>query len=345
MEHREGAPPDLSLVEAVTIADVRAAAACLSGIAHRTPVMTSRSLDEVVGAKVSFKCENLQRVGAFKFRGAYNALAQLDNNARQRGILTWSSGNHAQAVALAAELLGVPAVIVMPENAPKVKLEATQAYLSRAPSESEVVFYDPQKVVREELGQEIARQRGLTIIPPYDHPAVIAGQGTVALELFEEVGTLDWLFVPCGGGGVLSGCAVVCKSLCPSCRVVGVEPAAADDATRSFREGVLRRVRNPETIADGARTPSLGRYTFPLVRTLVDDMVTVSEQEIASAMGLMMERLRLVVEPTGSLAMGGAIRCAREGRAGLAGAKVGVVVSGGNVDMAEVSGLVCGAGF
>lgn len=340
MEHAEGAPPDLSLAESVTIEDVRAAAARLDGVARRTPVMTSRSLNEAVGAHVHVKCENLQRVGAFKFRGAYNALARLDDAARARGVLTYSSGNHAQAVALAAGLLGVPAVIVMPQNAPRVKLAATRGYLSGAPSGSEVVLYDPGAVVREELGAQIAERRGLTVVPPYDHPRVIAGQGTVALELFEEVGDLDWLFVCCGGGGLLSGCAVVSRSVCPGCRVVGVEPTLADDATRSFRDGVLRTVKNPPTIADGARTPYLGRYTFALVRTHVDEMMTVSEAEITSAMGLLMARLRVVVEPTGALATAGAIRAAREGRAGLAGSRVGVVISGGNVDLAEVSGLV-----
>ncbi len=352
MPHAEGEPPDMSLAEAVTIVDVRIAAGRLAGVAHRTPVMTSRSLDEAVGASVFVKCENLQRVGAFKFRGAYNALAQLDDDARQRGVVTWSSGNHAQAVALAAGLLGVPVVIVMPEDAPRVKLEATRGYLSREysarfgePSHrggSEIVLYDPRVVVREELGREIAKQRGLTVIPPYDHPLVIAGQGTVALELFEDVGELDWLCMPCGGGGLLSGCAVVSKAVSPACKVVGVEPAAADDATRSFRDGVLRTVCNPVTIADGARTPYLGRYTFALVRALVDAMMTVRDDEIASAMGLLMERLRVVVEPTGALATAGLLRMAREQAGEFAGGRVGVVISGGNVDLAEVSGLVSG---
>lgn len=342
MEHREGCGPDLSLAGAVTIADVRGAAERLAGVASRTPVMTSRSLDGIVGARVLVKCENLQRVGAFKFRGAYNALSRLDAEGRRRGVLTYSSGNHAQAIALSASLLGVPAVIVMPEDAPRVKLAATRGYLAGAPAGSGVLLYDPVTTVREELGGSIARDRGLAVIPPYDHQDVIAGQGTVALELFEEVGDLDWLFVCCGGGGLLSGCAVVSKSVCPGCRVVGVEPELADDATRSFREGVLRTVRHPATIADGARTPYLGRYTFALVRTLVDDMMTVSEREIGSAMGLLMERLRVVVEPTGALATAGAIRAAGEGRAGLAGSRVGVVISGGNVDLAEVSGLVGG---
>ncbi|MFG0244142.1 MAG: threo-3-hydroxy-L-aspartate ammonia-lyase [Phycisphaerales bacterium JB054] len=343
MNEREGLPPDMSLVGSVTIDDVRAAAARLEGVARRTPVMTSRGLDASVGASVFVKCENLQRVGAFKFRGAYNALARLVEAAgggRTGGVLTYSSGNHAQAVALAASIVGVPAVIVMPDNAPRVKLEATRAYLSRAPEGSEVVVYDHATTVREELGGQIAAERGLTVVPPYDHPDVIAGQGTVALELLEEVGELDWLFVCCGGGGVLSGCAVVGKAVRPGCRVVGVEPEAGDDVTRSFRDGVLRSVRNPDTVADGARTPYAGRYTFPLICAHVDEMVTVSDGELLGAMGFLMERLRVVVEPTGALATAGAMRLSREGRAGLAGSRVGVVITGGNVDLAAVSGLL-----
>lgn len=341
MIHAEGSPPDLSLAGSVTIDDVRAAAERLAGVARRTPVMTSRSLDEAAGASVFVKCENLQRVGAFKFRGAYNALSRLGPDERRRGVLAYSSGNHAQAVALAASLLGVPAVIVMPDNAPRVKLAATRSYLAAAPAGSEVVVYDHATTVREQLGAKIAGERGLAVVPPYDHPAVIAGQGTVALELLGEVGGLDAMFVCCGGGGLLSGCAVAGKAVCPSCRIVGVEPELADDATRSFRDGVLRTVRNPPTIADGARTPYLGRYTFALVRSLVDEMTTVSETELAGAMGLLMERLRVVVEPTGALAMAGVLRAAREGwlRAG----RVGVVISGGNVDLAEISALVGGA--
>jgi threonine dehydratase len=341
MAQQEGAAPDLSLAGAVTIEHVRAAAERLEGVARRTPVMTSRSLDEAAGASLLVKCENLQRVGAFKFRGAYNALAQLGEGERTRGVLTYSSGNHAQAVALSASLLGTPAVIVMPDNAPRVKLQATRSYLSHAPVGSEVVVYDHQRTVREELGREIAKERGLTVVPPYDHPHVIAGQGTVALELLAEIGrSLDYLFVPCGGGGLLSGCALVAKSLSPTCIVVGVEPEIADDAARSFESGVLRTVRNPPTIADGARTPSLGRYTFALVKTHVDRMLTVSEREIAAAMTLLMERLRVVVEPTGALAAAGAIRAAAAWGERLAGSRVGVVISGGNVDLREIPSLL-----
>ncbi len=348
MSDREGRPPDMSLVGSVTLTDVRAAAARLEGIARRTPVMTSRSFDDATAARVFFKCENLQRVGAFKFRGAYNALAMIveaadsGNTPRAAGVLAYSSGNHAQAVALAASLLDIPAVIVMPDNAPRVKLDATRAYLARAPEGSEIVLYDHATTVREELAQQLASQRGLTIVPPYDHPDVIAGQGTVALELFEEVGGLDWLFVCCGGGGLLSGCAVVSKALCPGCRVVGVEPEAGDDATRSFYDGVLRTVQNPATIADGARTPYLGRFTFPLVRTHVDEMMTVNDAELAAAMALCMERLRVVVEPTGALAAAGALKRGQDSENRIAGSRVGVVLSGGNVDLTAVSGLVAG---
>lgn len=343
MNERLGLPPDMSLVGSVTVDDVRAAAARLEGVARRTPVMTSRALDAAVGASVFVKCENLQRVGAFKFRGAYNALARLVEEGRQGGgVLTYSSGNHAQAVALAASIVGLPAVIVMPDNAPRVKLDATRGYLEGAPAGSEVVVYDHASTVREELGARIAGERGLTVVPPYDHPDVIAGQGTVALELLDEVGALDWVFVCCGGGGLLSGCAVVCRALGEGCRVVGVEPEAGDDVTRSVRDGVLRSVRNPETVADGARTPYAGRYTFPLICGHVDEMMTVGDEELLRAMGFLMERLRVVVEPTGALATAGLMRCAREGREGIAGARVGVVVTGGNVDLAAVSGLVSG---
>lgn len=345
----EGARPDMSLAGSVKISDIRAAAARLEGIARRTPVMTSRSFDDATGARVFFKCENLQRVGAFKFRGAYNALARIaeaaDSGGGQggAGVLAYSSGNHAQAVALAASMLNIPAVIVMPDNAPRVKLDATRAYLARAPEGSEVVLYHHATTVREELGQRLSRERGLTIVPPYDHPDVIAGQGTVALELFGEVGELDRLFVCCGGGGLLSGCAVVSKALSPACRVVGVEPEAGDDATRSFYDGVLRTARNPATIADGARTPYLGRFTFPLVRAYVDEMMTVSDAELVAAMALCMERLRMVVEPTGALAAAGALKRAQRSEHPLAASRVGVVLSGGNVDLSAVSGVLSGA--
>ncbi len=319
--------PDPSCADAVTLGDIELAATRLASVARPTPVHTSRTLDELTSCAVFLKCENFQRVGAFKFRGAFNALSQLPENT---GVLTYSSGNHAQAVALAAALLDRQAVIVMPDNAPRIKLEATRSYLEQGVPGSRVVTYDPITTTREELGGEIAEREGLTIVPPYDHPEVIAGQGTVALELFNEVGPLDALFAPCGGGGLLSGSAVAAGSLSPGCRVIGVEPQAADDATRSFETGRLHRVTNPQTIADGARTPSLGRYTFALVSEHVSAMMTVSEAEIARATLFAWERLKLVVEPSGALGLAGLIKATSA--TGWDGQSVGVIISGGNVD-------------
>jgi len=302
--------------------DVVDAASRLAGRAHRTPVVTSRTVDARTGAKVFFKCENLQRAGAFKFRGAYNALSRLQPEQR-RGVLTFSSGNHAQAVALAGTLLGVPTTIVMPEDAPAVKLEATRGY------GGEVVTYDKRKQSREELGARLAAERGLHVIPPYDHPHVIAGQGTAAKELFEEAGPLELLLVPCGGGGLLSGCSIAAKHLAPKCKVIGVEPAAGDDATQSFVKKRLIAIAVPDTIADGARTPSLGKLTFPIVLRYVDDMLTVTDAELTRAMFFLWERMKIVVEPTGALAACAAL----EKKIDLQGKKVGVVLSGGNVDL------------
>jgi threo-3-hydroxy-L-aspartate ammonia-lyase len=286
-------------------------------------------VDERTGALVFFKCENLQRAGAFKFRGAYNALSQLTPDERARGVLTFSSGNHAQAIALAGRLLGVPTSIVMPEDAPAVKLTATRGY------GGEVITYDRARESREELGRRLAAERGLVVIPPYDHPHVIAGQGTAAKELLEDVGPLDLLLAPCGGGGLLSGSALSARALLPGCRVIGVEPEQADDATRSFRTRTLHTVTNPDTIADGARTPSLGSLTFPLVLENVDDMVTVSDAAIVRAMRVLWERMKLVVEPTGALAAAALLEGAVEAR----GRRVGVILSGGNVDLAAVGAL------
>jgi threonine dehydratase len=303
--------------------DVRAAAARLQGVAHRTPVATSRTLDERLGARLFLKCENLQRAGAFKFRGAFNAIAKLSAEERARGVLSYSSGNHAQAIALASRLLGTDATIVMPQNAPAAKQAATAGYGGR------IVSYDPAREKREEVAERLRSQGDPLLIPPYDHADVIAGQGTAALELFEEVGQLDLLLVPCGGGGLLSGCALVARRLSPACRVVGVEPEAADDARRSLESGVLQSVRNPPTIADGARTPSLGKLTFPLVRQHVDAIITVSDQDLVETMRFVWERLKLIVEPTGVLGLAAALR----GRIGVAGKHAGVIVSGGNVDL------------
>src|SRR5216110_299268 len=252
--------PDRPL--AVQYADIAAAAERLASHAHRTPVMTSRTVNERTGAELFFKCENFQRAGAFKFRGAYNALSRLSPEERRRGVVTYSSGNHAQAIALAGQVLDIPRVIVMPSDAPAVKRIATEAY------GGEIVLYDRDREDREAIGRRLAQERGLTLIPPYDHPHVIAGQGTAARELFEEAGALDFLFVPCGGGGLLSGSAISARAMAPDCRVIGVEPAAGDDATRSFRTKTLQTVHNPKTVADGARTPSLGSITFPLVLEL-----------------------------------------------------------------------------
>ncbi|KAA0214336.1 MAG: pyridoxal-phosphate dependent enzyme [Leptolyngbya sp. PLA3] len=326
----------MSLAGAVSIADIRAAAGRIAGIAHRTPLHHSRRLDGLVGCRTLLKCENFQRVGAFKFRGAYNAVRQLASEAR--GVLTYSSGNHAQAIALAGAELGRRAVIVMPSNAPAIKRAATEAYLEQAAAGSGVVEYDPASGSREEIGRTIAAEEGLSVIPPYDHPHVIAGQGTVGLELIEQAGELDAVFVPCGGGGLLSGVSIAVKALAPGCCVIGVEPELGDDATRSFRTRRLCTVHNPPTIADGARTPYLGRYTFPMVLSNVDQMMTVSDAELASAALLLIERLKLVVEPTGALGLAGLIRQTREGKVDFR--RVGVVISGGNLDPGAVAELL-----
>ncbi len=308
----------------VTFDDVARAHERIREHARRTPTLTSATVDALTGAKVFFKCENFQRMGAFKFRGAYNALSQLDSEHKRRGVVAYSSGNHAQAVALAGRMLGVPATIVMPLDAPPVKLEATRGY------GAEIVTYDPKSAARDELAHKLAHERGLTVIPPYDHPHIVAGQGTAAKELIEDAGLLDLLLIPCGGGGLLSGCAIAAKHLNSKCRVVGIEPATGDDATRTFHTKTLHTVHNPETIADGARTPSLGKLTFPLVMRYVNDMVTVTDDELLKAMFFLWERMKLVVEPTGALAF-----CALlEKKIDAKGKHVGVVLSGGNVDLA-----------
>jgi threonine dehydratase len=312
--------------------DIQAASARLDGVAHRTPVVTSRTANARAGAQLFFKCEHLQRAGAFKFRGAYNALAGLAPDQRARGVLTFSSGNHAQAVALAGQILRIPCVIVMPADAPLVKRRATEEY------GGEVMLYDREREDREEIGRRIAQERGLTVVPPYDHADVIAGQGTAALELLDEVPSLDWLLVPCGGGGLLSGTALSAAARAPACRVVGVEPAAADDANRSFRTRTLQTVLNPATVADGARTPSLGSLTFPIVLAHVSDMTTVDDPTLLQAMFFIWERLKLVVEPTGALGAAAALA----GRVDIRGARVGVILTGGNVDFSQVAAwLAC----
>lgn len=313
----------------IEISDIQAAAKRLDGIARHTLVLTSTTVNQITNSQVFFKCENFQRTGSFKFRGAYNALSQLPESQKQKGVITFSSGNHAQGIALAGKLLGIPTTIVMPENAPAVKQTATRGY------DAEVILYNPQKTSREELTQNLAEEKDLIIIPPFDHPHIIAGQGTTALELIQEVGELDLLLVCCGGGGLISGCAIATKSLLPNCRVIGVEPAQADDATRSFYSKTLQFVNNPDTIADGARTASLGEITFPLVLKYVDDMATVSEEAIIRTMFFIWERMKIVVEPTGVLAAAALL----EGVVKNPGDKVGVIISGGNVDLRKIGKL------
>jgi threonine dehydratase len=315
-----------------TYADVDDAARQIAGVANRTPVVTSRTVDARTGAHVFFKCENLQRAGAFKFRGAYNALSRLSPAERREGVVTFSSGNHAQAIALAGQLLDIPRVIVMPSDAPSIKRAATEGY------GGEVVPYDRDRDDREAIGQRLAAERGLTVIPPYDHPRIIAGQGTAARELVEEAGRLDMLFVPCGGGGLLSGSALAARKLSPGCFVVGVEPAAGDDATRSFRTKQLQRVENPKTIADGARTSSLGALTFPLILENVSEMTTVDDKSLLESMLFLWERLKLIVEPTGALAAAAVF----QGKVDVKGKRVGVILSGGNVDLRQAASWING---
>ena len=308
-------------------ADVDDAAGRIAGVAHRTPVVTSRSVDARTRAQVFFKCENLQRAGAFKFRGAYNALARLPSDQQRRGVVAFSSGNHAQAIALAGKALDIPSLIVMPSDAPPIKLAATKEY------GAEVVQYDREHEDREAIGRQLADARGLAIIPPFDHRDVIAGAGTAARELFEEVGPLDILLVPCGGGGLLSGSALSASALSPGCRVIGVEPAAGDDAARSFRTKQLQTVHNPITVADGARTPSLGALTFRLVLQYAADVVTVEDAELLRTMFYLWERLKSLVEPTGALGAAALL----ERKVVAPGKRVGVILSGGNVDFSQVA--------
>jgi threo-3-hydroxy-L-aspartate ammonia-lyase len=316
--------------ELPTYADVEAAAARLLGAAHVTPVMTSRTVDEALGASVFFKCENFQRMGAFKFRGAFNALAKLDAAARSRGVVAFSSGNHAQAVALAARILGIDATIVMPDDAPASKLAATRDYGGY------VVTYDRYRENREEIAQRVADERGATLVPPYDHPDIIAGQGTAAAELIGQVGSLDSLFVCLGGGGLLSGSALAAKALSPRCAVYGVEPEAGNDGQQSFRLGSIVRIAVPNTIADGAQTQSLGRLTFEIIRRDVTDVLTASDEELIDCMRFFATRMKIVTEPTGCLAFAAVRTFGKR----LSGQRVGVIVSGGNIDSKRMTDLL-----
>ena len=308
---------------------VLAAKERLRGYANVTPVMTSRTINRLIGAKVYFKCENLQRIGAFKFRGAFNSISQLSKVEKARGVITYSSGNHAQAVALVGQMLNIQTTIVMPNNAPTTKRDATKEYGAT------IVEYDPDKANREDIVKELEAMNGYTMIPPFDHMDVITGQGTAALEMFEEIGNLDMLLVPCGGGGLLSGSAISAKGMSPDCRVIGIEPELADDATKSFQTKRLHIVKNPPTIADGTRTPSLGKITFPLVLEYVDDMKTVSEEAIIEAVKFMFYRMKLVVEPSGALGLAALLS-----RAVIPEGRVGIIISGGNIDSATMIAIL-----
>ncbi|MFA5488040.1 MAG: threo-3-hydroxy-L-aspartate ammonia-lyase [Candidimonas sp.] len=313
-----------------TYDDVAAASERLHGQARRTPVLTSRTVDEALGASVFFKCENFQRMGAFKFRGAFNALSRFTPEQRRAGVISFSSGNHAQAVALSAKLLDIPATIIMPKDAPAAKVDATRGY------DGKVVLYDRYAEDREQIGRELAERHGLTLIPPYDHPDVIAGQGTAAKELFEETGPLDTLFVCLGGGGLLSGSALSTRALSPDCTLYGVEPQAGNDGQQSFRSGAIVRIDTPRTIADGAQTQHLGQLTFPIIRRDVDDILTVTDDELVQAMQFFAARMKLVVEPTGCLGFA----AARQAKDRLRGKRVGVLISGGNIDLARYAELL-----
>ena len=311
--------------------DIEAAAERIRGVAHRTPVLTSRTADQMSGAKLFFKCENYQRMGAFKFRGAYNAISRFSEAQRQAGVLTYSSGNHAQAIALSASLTGIRSAIIMPHDAPALKVQATKGY------GGEVIVYDRYKEDREEIGRRLAHERGMTLIPPYDHPDVIAGQGTAAKELFDEAGQLDVLLVCLGGGGLLAGCAIAAAALSPSCTVIGVEPEAGNDGQQSLRSGQIVTIDVPDTIADGAKTTHLGEHNFKVIQRYVNSIITVSDSQLVATMKFFAERMKMVVEPTGCLAAAAALHGAAPS---LHGKRVGVLVSGGNVDLATFARMI-----
>jgi threonine dehydratase len=315
-----------------TFDDVKTAADRLKGHAHKTPVITSRTVNEEFGAEVFFKCESLQRMGAFKFRGAFNALSKFSEGQRKAGVVAFSSGNHAQAIALSAKLLGIPATIVMPHDAPAAKVAATKGYGGN------VIVYDRYQEDREQIGRDLAQKHGFTLIPPYDHPDVISGQGTAAKELFEEIGELDAFFVPLGGGGLLAGSALSTRALSPKCKLFGVEPEAGNDGQRSFRSGSIVHIETPKTIADGAQTQHLGNHTFPIIRRDVDDVLTASDAELVECMRFAAQRMKLVIEPTGCLGFA----AARQMKSQFEGKRIGVLVSGGNVDIERFCSLLGG---
>ena len=313
-----------------TFDDVKAAALRLEGHAHRTPVMTSATADRLLGASLFFKCENFQRMGAFKFRGAFNAISMLKPEQRQKGVVCFSSGNHAQAVALSGQLLGVKTAIFMPVDAPPLKIEATRSY------GGEVIFFDRFKDDREALAGALANERGMTLIPPYDHPDVIAGQGTAAMELIEEVGPLDFLLVCLGGGGLLAGSALAARALSPHCKIYGVEPEAGNDVQQSFASGKIVKIATPKTIADGAQTQSAGLITFPIIQRHVDGIVTATDAQLVEGMKFFAERMKMLVEPTGALSFA----AARHAGLPIQAKRVGVIVSGGNVDLQRFAELI-----
>ncbi|MBY4732795.1 threo-3-hydroxy-L-aspartate ammonia-lyase [Cupriavidus pauculus] len=322
----------MTTISLPTYADVEAAAQRIAGHANRTPVNTSRTLNDMLGAEVFFKCENFQRMGAFKFRGAFNALSKFTPEQRKGGVVAFSSGNHAQGIALSAKLLGMPATIVMPHDAPAAKIAATKGYGAN------VVVYDRYKEDREAIGRDLAEKNGMTLIPPYDHPDVLAGQGTAAKELFEEVGTLDALFTPLGGGGLLSGTALATRALAPQCQLYGVEPEAGNDGQQSLRSGSIVHIDTPKTIADGAQTQYLGNYTFGIIKRDVTDIVTASDAQLVQAMRFFAERMKMIVEPTGCLGLAAVTQM----KDALKGKRVGVIISGGNVDIARFCELMGG---
>jgi len=314
----------------IDFSDVVDAAGRIEGIAHRTPVLTSRTADTLAGAQLYFKCENFQRMGAFKFRGACNAIARFTDEQRRAGVLTYSSGNHAQAIALSASLVGIRSAIIMPQDAPALKIQATREY------GGEVILYDRYTEDREEIGRRLARERGMTLIPPYDHPDVICGQGTAAKELFDDVGQLDVLLVCLGGGGLLAGSALSARALSPACKVIGVEPELGNDGQLSLRKGEVVRIAVPDTIADGAKVTHVGEHNFAVMQKMVDDIVTVSDAQLMATMKFFAERMKMVVEPTGCLAAAAALHGAFDVR----DKKVGILVSGGNVDLSTFARMI-----
>ena len=322
--------PDVNSTTLPTFDDVLAASERIAGQAHRTPVMTSRTIDDQLGATLYFKCENFQRMGAFKFRGGFNSLSRFDDAQRKAGVVAFSSGNHAQAVALSARILGIPATILMPQDAPVAKMDATRGYGAN------VVVYDRYKEDREALSRQLADERGMTLIPPFDHPDVLTGQGTAARELFDEVGELDYLFVPTGGGGLLSGSCLAARRLSPGCKVYGVEPAAGNDGQQSLAAGKIIHIETPRTIADGAQTQHLGNYTFAIIRRDAEGIVTATDDELVECMRFLASRMKMIVEPTGCLGLAGA----RSGQVDVRGKRVGIMISGGNVDLQRFSELV-----